>query len=268
MIALTINVEEAPQRARPAEVDARAAPSRGVEAHVERVLAWLEEHEARATLFVMGATAERYPGMVRRIVASGNELGCYGYEGLGTIDRGDGPLLADMRLGKAILEDVTGGAVAGCRIPGLAVGAGTAWALDCLHLAGFRYSSSTTARVPRDGYPASPIALELKAGFYEVPVTLVRAMGFTWPAGGGEALRRLPYWLWRRQLDASAPRGATFVFDAGEFERAPSLPRRQGPDEFEGEGSYLGRTDARIRRLLHDFGGERIDALLPVAAPR
>lgn len=272
MIALTINVEEAFQTPAPPGSDPPPdgePPARRVEAHVDRVLAWLGEHNAKATFFVFGETAERFPDMVRRVVTGGHELGCYGYEGVPTIDRGDGPLLADMRLAKAILEDVAGRAVVGCRVPGLAVNAANAWALDCLRLTGFRYSSSTVARPPREGYSASPIAIEARPGFYEIPVTLVRAMGFAWLAGGGDALRKLPYWLWRRQLAAVATRGATFVFNAWEFGRqAPGTSRDEaGHEEGKGEGvSYLNRPDARIRRLLDDFGGERIDSLLPAPA--
>ncbi|MFO1305262.1 MAG: polysaccharide deacetylase family protein [Burkholderiales bacterium] len=268
MIALTINVEEtfqSPALPAPEPLLDVHTTSRRVEAYVDRVLAWLSEHEARATFFVFGETAERFPEMVRGIVSGGHELGCYGYEGARTIDRGDGPLIADMRLAKAILEDVAGVAVTGCRVPGFAVNAGNVWALDCLRAVGFRYSSSTVARPPPQGYSASPIAIEARPGFYEIPVTLVRAVGFAWLAGGGEALGRLPYWLWRRKLDAVASRGATFVFNAWEFQREPPhLPDRDADDsDGQADGNYLGRADSRIRRLLDHFGGQRIDALLP-----
>ena len=40
-----------------------------VERNVETILALLEEHDARATYFVLGWVAERYPALVRRKVA-------------------------------------------------------------------------------------------------------------------------------------------------------------------------------------------------------
>jgi polysaccharide deacetylase family protein (PEP-CTERM system associated) len=270
VIALTINVEEtfqSPAYSGPAaHADARLAP-RCVEAYVDSILAWLAEHRARATFFVFGETAERFPDMVRRIVAGGHELGCYGYEGKRTIDQGDGPLVADMRLARTILEDVSGNAVLGCRVPGFAINATNTWALDCLRGIGFRYSSSTVARPPPEGYAGSPIAIEARPGFYEIPVTLVRALGFAWLAGGGEALRRMPHWLWRRQLEAAAARGGTFVFSAWEFEleQHSAHPTAIGSEDGKGDVTYLNRRDSRIRRLFDHFGGERIDALLPPA---
>ena len=265
MIALTINVEEtfqSPALSGPARRTVAAPTARKVEAYLDSTLAWLAEYHAKATFFMLGETAERFPELARRVVRAGHELGCYGYEGARTIDDGDGPLIADMRLAKAILEDVAGQAVVGCRVPGYAVNAGNAWALDCLRSIGFRYSSSTVARPPREGYNASPIAIEARPGFYEIPVTLVRAMGFAWLAGGGDALGRLPYWLWRRKLEAAAERGATFVFNAWEFQREPPYIPSRGD---ENAAAYRGSTDGRIRRLFDRFGGERIDMLLPGA---
>jgi peptidoglycan-N-acetylglucosamine deacetylase len=39
----------------------------------------LARHEARATFFVLGASAERYPGLMARIAAEGHELGNHTY---------------------------------------------------------------------------------------------------------------------------------------------------------------------------------------------
>jgi peptidoglycan/xylan/chitin deacetylase (PgdA/CDA1 family) len=44
-----------------------------------RVLALLAEHGAKATFFVVGQKVERYPDVVREIVAGGHELGLHGF---------------------------------------------------------------------------------------------------------------------------------------------------------------------------------------------
>lgn len=46
---------------------------------VPRLLSLLDHHGIRATFFVPGHTAERFPGAVRDIVAAGHELGLHGY---------------------------------------------------------------------------------------------------------------------------------------------------------------------------------------------
>lgn len=51
----------------------------GPVAGVPRLLGMLERQQVRATFFVPGYTAHRYPGMVRSIVAAGHEVGHHGY---------------------------------------------------------------------------------------------------------------------------------------------------------------------------------------------
>src|SRR5215472_7789982 len=53
-------------------------PSR-VESQTEWVLSLLERHSVRATFFVLGWVAERYPNLVRRIAGAGHEIACHSY---------------------------------------------------------------------------------------------------------------------------------------------------------------------------------------------
>jgi peptidoglycan-N-acetylglucosamine deacetylase len=51
----------------------------GVGRGLERILELLERYRAEATFYVPGATAERHPDAVRRIVASGHVIGHHGH---------------------------------------------------------------------------------------------------------------------------------------------------------------------------------------------
>ncbi|HWR96914.1 MAG TPA: polysaccharide deacetylase family protein, partial [Candidatus Methanoperedens sp.] len=44
-----------------------------------KVLDLLDEHDTRATFFVLGWVAERHPELVREIARRGHEIGCHGY---------------------------------------------------------------------------------------------------------------------------------------------------------------------------------------------
>ena len=50
-----------------------------VERNVETLLGLLAESGSQATFFTLGWIAERYPALVRRIVAAGHELASHGY---------------------------------------------------------------------------------------------------------------------------------------------------------------------------------------------
>jgi peptidoglycan/xylan/chitin deacetylase (PgdA/CDA1 family) len=52
---------------------------RGLEQGMPRLLALLAERGVPATFFTTGHSAERYPGVVRDLLAAGHELGCHGH---------------------------------------------------------------------------------------------------------------------------------------------------------------------------------------------
>ena len=80
--ALTIDVEDYFHVSAFASHIARAdwdrMPCR-VERNVDAILELLEEQKAHATYFMLGWVAERYPGLVRRIVDQEHVLACHGY---------------------------------------------------------------------------------------------------------------------------------------------------------------------------------------------
>src|SRR5207249_8433169 len=112
--------------------------------------------------------------------------------------------LADIRLAKAVLEDIAGREIQGYRAPSFSVGNGNRWAFDCIAEAGYRYSSSIyPIRHDHYGMPDAPRFLyESRPGLIEVPVTTSRFFNANLPAGGGGYFRLLPYsmsaWLVRR----------------------------------------------------------------------
>jgi polysaccharide deacetylase family protein (PEP-CTERM system associated) len=264
--ALTIDVEEHFHANMPADRFVRAEwadmPCR-TEANIERVLALLAERDTRATFFVLGWLAERFPEVVRRIVANGHELASYGYERAPAVELGDGPFLADIRLAKAVLEDISGVEVKGFRGPGYSIGPANAWAFDCIRAAGYIYNSNAYAS------RASPPILdglvhEVRPGLLDVPMATFKVLGSNWRAGGGESFRRMPYWLSRRLLSRVHGKGggaATFHIRAWEFDPEPlHLDPESGPSGLPGDGN-LSQMDPRIRRLLADFRWDRVDQL-------
>ncbi|MDX6431797.1 MAG: cytosine/creatinine deaminase [Streptosporangiaceae bacterium] len=84
---------------------------------VPRILQLLERHELRATFFVPGYSAERYPELVRRIAGAGHEIAHHGY--LHEAVRGMSPAdeAAMLDRGLEALERVTGLRPTGYRAP-------------------------------------------------------------------------------------------------------------------------------------------------------
>jgi polysaccharide deacetylase family protein (PEP-CTERM system associated) len=239
-----------------------------VEANVERILALFAQHGVKATFFTLGWIAERYPQVVRSIVAGGHELASHGYGHLRASDQSRPEFDNDVRSAKALLEDIGGVPVVGYRAPSFSIGHGNLWALDVLREAGYRYSSSIypiahdhygMPDAPRFAfYPNGP------DGLLEVPVTTVRLGARNLPAGGGGYFRLLPYALSRamiKRVNRQDGQSALFYFHPWELD--PGQPRPQGLDAKSRFRHYIniGRMEARLARLARDFVWDRMDRL-------
>nr|WP_314632557.1 XrtA system polysaccharide deacetylase [uncultured Janthinobacterium sp.] len=239
-----------------------------VEANIERILLLLERRRIHATFFTLGWIAKRYPAMLRRVAQAGHEVASHGYGHLRASEQSPAQFAEDVRRSKAILEQLTGQAVLGYRAPSFSIGAANLWAFDILQQAGYRYSSSIyPIRHDHYGMPASPrFAWRPRGphGMLELPVSTVRLRGRNWPAGGGGYFRLLPYvlsrWLLRRinSLDGQA---GIFYFHPWELD--PGQPRPPGLGARTRFRHYLnlGRMEARLARLTHDFAWDRMDRI-------
>jgi len=235
-----------------------------VEQNIDRILALLSDTDVKATFFTLGWIAERYPELVRRVSQSGHELASHGFSHRRATEQVRDEFLADIRLAKAVLEDISGHAVCGYRAPSFSVGPTNPWAFDCIGEAGYRYSSSVyPIRHDHYGVPDAPrFAHETSAGVLELPVATIRMFNANWPAGGGGYFRLLPYTVSRwsiRHINTVDGKPAMFYFHPWELD--PDQPRVPGPGAKSRFRHYLNlkRTEPRLRRLLADFCWDRVD---------
>lgn len=243
-----------------------------VERNVERILGMLADAGAKATFFTLGWIAERYPHLVRSIVAQGHELASHGYGHQRAGDQGPAEFLLDIRRAKSLLEDLAGVEVNGYRAPSFSVGAETPWAFDCIAEAGYRYSSSVYP-VRRDHYgmPDAPrFPYHPRAGLTEIPLTTARLWRRNIPAGGGGYFRLFPYALSRaliRRVNRVERRPAVFYLHPWELD--PGQPQVAGVCLKTRLRHYLNlrRTERRLERLLQDFTWSTVESAFNLRAP-
>jgi polysaccharide deacetylase family protein (PEP-CTERM system associated) len=96
----------------------------------------------RATFFVLGWIAERYPDLVRRIQKEGHEIACHGYAHQLVYRQSRDEFRQDVKRAKSILEDITGSEVIGYRAPSYSITNKSQWAFEILVEEGFKYDSS------------------------------------------------------------------------------------------------------------------------------
>ena len=273
--ALTIDVEDYFQVSAFAPYIRREDwPSREcrVERNVGRILAMLAGRDTKATFFTLGWIAERYPQLVRDIVAQGHELASHGYGHERASDLSEAAFRDDVDRAKKLLEDIAGTPVKGYRAPSFSIGTGNLWAFDVLARAGYRYSSSIYP-IAHDHYgmPDSPrFAYRLSAGILEVPVTTLRVGSRNLPSSGGGYFRLLPYALSRwmiRRVNQQDGESAIFYFHPWEID--PGQPRVPGIDAKTRFRHYVNipRMEAKLGTLLDDFRWGRMDDIFLDRAP-
>jgi polysaccharide deacetylase family protein (PEP-CTERM system associated) len=244
-------------------------------ANTERLLTIFNESSLRATFFVLGWVAERFPRLVRAIAAEGHEIASHGYGHRLVYDLTPHTFRADVRRSKDLLEEAIGGAVYGYRAPSYSVTPRSLWALDVLIEEGFRYDASIFP-IHHDRYgipisPRHPYVLTRTGPLVEAPGSTVRCGPFNFPIGGGGYFRILPY-AWTRwginRLNERERLPAIFYLHPWEID--PGQPRLGAPALGRFRHYFnLARTEQRLRTLIQDFRfGTMVSVLesrLPVA---
>ena len=237
-----------------------------VEHNLGQILEMLERHGSRATFFTLGWLAERYPGMIRRIVDGGHELASHGYGHDRVTDLSEQAFFDDVDRAKKILEDIGGVPVRGYRAPSFSIGHSNLWAFDILVRAGHTYSSSIfPIRHDHYGMPGAPrFAHARSSGLLEIPATTIRMGGMNLPASGGGYFRLLPYGLSRwmiRRVNAVDRQSAIFYFHPWEIDHdQPRIPGIGVKTRFR-HYVNLHRVQERLNRLLADFRWDRVDRI-------
>jgi len=245
-----------------------------VDRNTEKILQILEEQEVRATFFILGWVARRFPELVRKIAGLGHEVASHGYGHRRIPTQSRVEFREDIRHSKALLEDLAGEQVLGYRAPSYSIGLNSLWAYDELMSAGYRYDSSVFP-VRHDYYgrldwPRFPFYVWRRGDgdwepglgtdgadrFLEIPITTLQLVGRNLPIAGGGYFRLFPYSLTRWGLQRiNRVEQRPFVFYLHPWELDPDQPRMVGAGVKSRFRHYLNldKTEARFRALLQDF---------------
>ncbi len=236
-----------------------------VEANTNRILDMFAAAEVKATFFTLGWVAQRFPGVVRRMVAEGHELASHGWDHTRADAQHPDAFRADIRRTRALLEDIGGVRVAGYRAATFSINTRNMWAFPILRQEGYVYSSSINPiRHDLYGMPDAPrVPFRPHAdGVLEIPMTTVRLLGRNWPCSGGGYFRLLPTGLYRAGLARVNRRDrqpGVFFFHPWEIDA--EQPRVRGAPLKSRLRHYtnLSRMKPDLERLLRDFSWDRMD---------
>ena len=250
------------------ELPPEAWPSTSrLEVGLDRLIALLDRHDVRATFFVLGVVAERFPRRVAELASMGHEIGCHSYAHEFIYRQSPDDFRKDVRRARSVIGDAAGMEPRGYRAPYFSIRRDSMWALDVLAEEGFSYDSSIfPVRNDRYGIPGSPRQPydvgEANPRLREVPITVLRVLGANLPFSGGAYLRILPWSAQSVMWRAAERRGMSVVAYVHPWELDPDQPRI--PLRRRVSATHYARlrlTERRLDRLLADHRFGRADGI-------
>lgn len=229
--------------------------------NTENILDILDEQQVRATFFILGWVAERFPEMVRRITNDGHEIATHGYAHDMVYTQSPEVFEHDLAQSVTILEQISGTRVIGYRAPTYSIIEDSFWAFDILIRHNFHYDSSVFPIVhDRYGVPDSErfphvITREGVGEIYEFPLSTLRVWKWNFPVAGGGYMRLLPYWVLKHAVASLNRQKRPAIIYLHPWELDPDQPRIPGIPLKTRFRHYvnLQKTADKLRKLTQDF---------------
>jgi len=259
-----------------------------VEKNTTKILDILDKEKIKATFFILGWIAERYPNLIKKIYQESHEIASHGYEHQVIYNQTPAEFRKDIKKSKQLLEDLIGEEVIGYRAPTYSVTEKTLWALTILFEEGYRYDSSVFP-IHHDYYgipwaPRFPFIWDLTSSkpkikqiisinnqynklkklskpnnsmeIIEFPISTINLVGYKFPIAGGGYFRLLPYWITKWGLKKINKKDKQpFIFYFHPWELDPGQPKIQNASKFSRFRHYnnIEKGEKRFKQLLADF---------------
>lgn len=229
----------------------------------QTLLDLFEKHKVKATFFVLGYLAEKFPELIKNIYDKGHEIGSHSYShpDLRTITKEQ--FEEDLVKSLKILEKITGEPTLGFRAPYFSVNRNNYWVFDILRKY-VKYDSSIfpvktqlygVPEAPREIYHPSQsdfTKIDQSQSFFELPPSTYHILkNFNLPIAGGFFFRFFPYFFLKRGFEKLKKQKRPIIFYIHPKDLDPDMPKIE---EYNWH-SYYGKKNIvkKFDRLLSDF---------------
>lgn len=228
--------------------------------NTHRLLEILAAADVKATFFVLGWNALRFPELVREVWEAGHEIGSHGFAHQCVFDLTPESFGADLERANEAILGACGEPPRCYRAPSFSVTPRSLWAFEVVESRGFLVDSSVFPIFhERYGFTSAPrlprrVRLNGQAKLVEAPPSTIRLLGRNYPFAGGAYFRILPQRVVEAFCRRLNRRGEPVIFYLHPWELDPDIPRfRLSPFRRYRSYVHLDQTAGRIARLLRRF---------------
>jgi len=267
--ALTIDAEDWPQLmcsylGRETPVSEQFATS------IARTLDLLDDHDTKATFFVIAPHAEQSPAIVREIVSRGHEVASHGTSHQKMVDFSPRAFREDLERAIDALMQIAGEPVVGHRCPFFSLMPEHCWAFEIMIDLGLEYDSSLTSLLWQRGgatVPDEPFTVATASGreIIELPALARKVGPITGRLIGGRTLRVFPSGTWLSHMREREADGLPAMVYVHSYEVMPDRLMRHVSAGLSGRQRLklsisakafelgMGRMAGALGRLLREY---------------
>lgn len=191
----------------------------------------LEKYNQKATFFVLGQIAEKYPQLIKKISEAGHEIASHGYSHTILEELGSNKFEEEILKTNQLIEKAIGKKPIGFRAPNFSLNQKTNWAFKILAKHNFQYDSSFHPLINKEITNPSSVK-ELSSSL------------------GGIYFRALPLFLYLRLI-----KGTPLIIYLHPYELLASSPRLKSAPWWKRKIKYIGTKNAlnKFKKLLKEF---------------
>lgn len=192
-----------------------------------RLLDILDEHDTKATFFVLGWVAQNHPEILKEMHDRGHELASHGFSHKLLSQQSEAVFRKELSSSVEEIKKACGAEVLGFRAPNFSLTRDCLWALDVLKKQGLKYDSSVypSRVVQKEPLNAPSRPYEIAEGLMEFPGSTYQTPLLNIPFGGGAFMRLEPYFLTRRLIKNVNKNGNPAMVYMHPWELNPEHPK-------------------------------------------
>lgn len=225
--------------------------------NMDKIFNLLDNSNTRATFFVVGWIAKKYPEIIKRIDKYGYEIGSHTNMHQLMYEQSRKEVQQDLKNSIDILESITGKKVKAFRAPGFSITEKNKWVFEILAENGITHDSSIfPAGRAHGGFPsflkAKPSIIEINGyKLKEFPINTASILNKKWIYSGGGYFRITPFYLikyWTESSDYTMT-----YFHPRDFD--PDQPMIKDLSFFRKFKSYVGLKNCmkKLEKWINNF---------------